>query len=56
MSMQPSYTNKVEILNSLEQRNANSTMMTDHIAASSHELLHSEDNLRKERSSGHLRK
>ena len=35
------------MLNSLDLRNANSTMVTDHIAVKSNELLQLEDDLRK---------
>ena len=47
MSMQPSYTTKVEMLNTLDLRNANTTMMTDHIAVKSDKLLQLEDDLKK---------
>ena len=45
--MQPSYTTKVEMLNTLDLRNANTTMMTDHIADKSDKLLQLEDDLKK---------
>ena len=47
MSMQPSYTTKVEMLNTLDLRNANTTMMADHIAVKSDKLLQLEDDLKK---------
>ena len=45
--MQPSYTTKVEMLITLDLRNANTTMMTDHIAVKSDKLLQLEDDLKK---------
>ena len=46
-NMPPSNATKKQMLKSLDLRNANSTMMTDHMAVKSNELLQLEDDLRK---------